>query len=383
MKAREQSLRTFLAEHGQFVVPAFQSAYRWEQDAWQAILDSLDMPVRGEHFLGAIVTMPLGVTPGGLRKFLLIDGQHRLVTVLLLLAAFRDRLRTTDPAGARRWAQGCLINNGQSGAHRFKLLPATRDRSDFEAIMLGRPTEGSGLLVQAYRYFEAHVRTLPEPLAAEHIRALSTRFVVVHILLAKNEDPYPIFKSLSAPEQPFTRNGLKAYYRFSTDPELMAWIAGGESQEVEFKMSAFQQKPGVRDEPRGSLNIVRSVAGFLNSESGGMLLLGVRDDGSIRGVNADYALADPGKPNWDGFQLFLSNLLRTRLEMPNVFLYYRIDRRVVEGRDVVVIRVTPSPLPVYVDNHLFVRAGNQTLNMQGPELVRYVTTRWPEARQKT
>lgn len=375
-------MRAFFADDTQFVVPGFQPPYRWEHDAWQAILDSLETPSRGEHFLGALVSMPLGTTPGGLNKALLIDGQHRLATVLMLLAALRDRLRQLGASGtALQWAREGLENARQSGANRFKLLPATHDRADFESIMLGEPPRGKGLPVQAYRHFYAATEGFSKAETEDAVRVLMTRFVVVHIQLEKNEDPYPIFKSLSAPEQPFTRAGLKAYYRFSSDPELMAWIAGGESQEVEFKVSVFPQKTGNKDDFRGSLNLVRSVAGFLNSANGGMLILGVRDDGSIRGIEPDYLLADAGKPNWDGYQLFLQNVLRSRLSIPNAFLWYQIERRSAGDRKVAVIHVQPAPGPVYVDKHLYVRAGNQTLDMQGPELVRYVTTRWPETRE--
>ena len=42
------------------------------------------------HFVGSIVTKSLGATPEGVSPFLIIDGQQRLTTVTLLLAALRD-----------------------------------------------------------------------------------------------------------------------------------------------------------------------------------------------------------------------------------------------------------------------------------------------------
>ena len=104
----------------------------------------------------------------------------------------------------------------------------------------------------------------------------------------------------------------------------------------------------------------------------------LRDDGSIRGVDPDYAVVDKGKANWDGFSLFLNNLLRMRLAIENPFLFYTVERRKAMDHDVCVVRVRPAPKPVYLDKHLFVRSGCQTIEMLGPDLVHYVATRWPD-----
>ncbi|NLE40609.1 MAG: ATP-binding protein, partial [Lentisphaerae bacterium] len=144
---------------------------------------------------------------------------------------------------------------------------------------------------------------------------------------------------------------------------------------VEFKEMAVNKD---KQDLSGGTAIARSVAGFMNSLSGGVLLIGVRDDGSIRGVDPDYPLVDKGKGNWDGFYLFLNNLLRMRLSAENPFLFYTIERRKAMDHDVCVVRVKPAPKPVYLDKHLFVRSGAQTIEMLGPDLVHYVATRWPQ-----
>lgn len=381
MKASEQKLSVFLGDDVQLIVPSFQRPYSWPRESWEAILQSVLELHSGEHFLGAMVTMPLGTTPNGLCKYLLIDGQHRLMTVMLLLAALRDHARRHPRELGDLWQEidrTCLFNLAQSGPYAFKLLPTRRDRAPFEAIMLGEVAPPTRPLTEAHAFFVQQLAARPPVVIRNTALMLADHFMVVQILLEKNEDPYPIFKSLSAPEQAFTKTGLDAYYHFSPDPELMALIAGGESQEVEFKESALTRPTPERDDGRSSTHIVRSVAAFLNSETGGVLLIGVRDDGSIRGINEEYGLADRGRPNWDGYQLFLNNQLRTRLSIETAFRYFATERRVVEGRDICMIRVTPAPAPVYLDKHLFVRSANQTLELQGPDLVQYVATRWPE-----
>ena len=125
-------------------------------------------------------------------------------------------------------------------------------------------------------------------------------------------------------------------------------------------------------------DLVELPGGTVTELSGGALLVGVRDDGSIRGVDPDYAVVDKGKANWDGFSLFLNNLLRMRLAIENPFLFYTVERRKAMDHDVCVVRVRPAPKPVYLDKHLFVRSGCQTIEMLGPDLVHYVATRWPD-----
>jgi hypothetical protein len=65
-----------------------------------------------------------------------------------------------------------------------------------------------------------------------------------------------------------------------------------------------------------------------------------------------------------------------RLSIENPFRFYSVELRTVQKRDVCVIKIAPATAPVYLDKHLFVRSGNQTIEMLGPDLVNYVNTRW-------
>ena len=378
MQAREMTFRSFFAGDVQFVAPSFQRPYAWERDSWEPILISALQAGQGEHFLGAMVTMTIGTTAHGTRKHLLIDGHHRLLTVLTLVAALRAAAVRHDEPFANEVGDQCL-QNPEAGSLECKFLTVRKDRAAFERLMALPPdSHGNHPLSHAFRFFHAALEDAPiEDLKTAYHR-IAYHFVIVAIMLDKDEDPYPIYKSLSAPEQPFTKTGLDAYTRFSPDPELMALIAGGESQEVEFKEATMQRTAGEREEPKGGVQIARSVAGFMNSADGGVLLLGVRDDGGIRGVQEEYKTVDRGKANWDGYQLFLHNVLRMRLSIENPFLFYAIERRILHGHDLCLIRIRPAPAPVYLDKHLFVRSGNQTIEMQGPDLVHYVALRWPD-----
>jgi predicted HTH transcriptional regulator len=113
----------------------------------------------------------------------------------------------------------------------------------------------------------------------------------------------------------------------------------------------------------------------MNSTKGGILLIGIADNGEIKGVEKDYALANKSKNNWDGYHLFLSDLLRNNLDLANPFRFYKVRRYNIEGRDICCINVQPSDEVVYTKNRLFVRDGNRGIELHGRDIVDFATKR--------
>ena len=376
MRAREVTLEQLFSDNVAYVSPSFQRPYAWIREACVRVLSGISKDEESLRFQGAVVSMDLGESSDNGRKALLIDGNHRLMTVLVMLLAVRDALGKFVPNAITEINEACFLRVAENGHRQFKNIVPRKDRRTFESLIIGhqKPSPSCPLL-RAYKFgVETIAKATKDELAKYRDRAIySLTFILIS--LERDEDPYPVFKLLSTPGEDFTRKGLKEYTRFSPDPELMAMIAGGESQDVEFKERVVNKD---KQDISGSNAIARSVAGFMNSFSGGVLLIGVRDDGTIRGVDTEYGLIDKGKGNWDGFSLFLNNMLRMRLSTENPFLFYSIERHRAMDHDVGVVHVKPSAAPVYLDKHLFVRSGCQTIEMLGPDLVHYVTTRWPQ-----
>src|ERR1700756_3891458 len=97
MKASETRLQAILEGTKQYVVPLFQRPYSWTKKEWEVLLADLQEIAAIEepraHFLGSIVTMPTVSVPEGVAKYLLIDGQQRLTTVLIILTVLRNLAR--------------------------------------------------------------------------------------------------------------------------------------------------------------------------------------------------------------------------------------------------------------------------------------------------
>src|SRR4029453_18810078 len=116
MKAEEMRLAPMLDGHKQFVVPYFQRTYSWRSQQWTTLFDDIvelyELGAGHTHFLGSMVLLAeaAGEAP---TPTLVIDGQQRLVTLSLFLAAIRDSARNVDPAFSDD-IQGSYLANDQA-----------------------------------------------------------------------------------------------------------------------------------------------------------------------------------------------------------------------------------------------------------------------------
>jgi predicted HTH transcriptional regulator len=159
---------------------------------------------------------------------------------------------------------------------------------------------------------------------------------------------------------------------------VAALIAQGESDTLEFKSSARWDTKENRQNPVMEKVIVKTVAGFLNYEKGGTLLIGVADDGTILGLDHDLQTLK-NKPNLDGYELFLHNLLLGAYGKDSG-QFIHISFPVTGGKTVCRIDVKPSARPVFVKDEkgqqFYARVGNQTVPMSMEEAWNYCRVRW-------
>lgn len=160
--------------------------------------------------------------------------------------------------------------------------------------------------------------------------------------------------------------------------QIVELIAQGESATLEFKSSL---RWGV---PEGGVNktlekvVVKTIAGFLNGVIGGVLLIGVADDGAVLGLEGDYG-SSPSIADRDGFELHLRKLLSNALG-ESVHAFVAVTFHDVSGKDVCQVTVEPSDHPVYVEDEgksvFFLRTGNATNALPVDEVVKYYASRW-------
>jgi CheY-like chemotaxis protein len=157
-----------------------------------------------------------------------------------------------------------------------------------------------------------------------------------------------------------------------------ALLKAGESYQVEFKSSARWDVKESRVNREMEAVILRTVAAFLNSESGGNLFIGVQDDGSVVGLSKDYQTLGQ-RPNRDGFENWFVGRIAAAFGS-HIGRFLRISFPEIESRDVCHIAICPSPTPVYVDergsDQMYIRVGNSTRLLSAREAVEYCRQRW-------
>jgi uncharacterized protein with ParB-like and HNH nuclease domain len=113
VQVHETNLKRLVQGEKQFRVPLWQRQYTWRIDdhrlLWRDILEQYAQAsaggdgARSEHFLGSIVLSPVPSAASDVASYLIVDGQQRLTTLMLILAAIRDAAAKTDARAIERY----------------------------------------------------------------------------------------------------------------------------------------------------------------------------------------------------------------------------------------------------------------------------------------
>lgn len=154
-------------------------------------------------------------------------------------------------------------------------------------------------------------------------------------------------------------------------------IKQGESKTLEFKSTLrWNLKEDRKDDEVITQAVLKTVAAFLNTE-GGDLLIGVADDKSLVGIEADRF------ENEDKFMLHLAQCVRNAMgDRAGTCIDPRIQS--VEGKAICVVACQRSPEPVYLkwkkteknpEGDFFVRSGPGTVRLSPESAGEYIRTR--------
>ncbi|BBP56312.1 hypothetical protein PHLH3_59380 [Pseudomonas sp. St386] len=145
-------------------------------------------------------------------------------------------------------------------------------------------------------------------------------------------------------------------------PSLLSIIKGGETDVVEFKSTLrVNLRTGAKDRDM-ELSVLKTITGFFNS-SGGLLLVGINDEGHVLGIDGDLF------PNNDKFQLHFWNVFREAIGA-EFSEFVRSEVIEINDRFVFSVNCLRSNRPVFLkwkvagqsksDELFYVRIGPQT-----------------------
>lgn len=228
MQAQPKTIRDILHTGDQYIIPLFQRFYSWEKSHWErlrmdiwALMENGAKPV---HFLGPLVcTLPPRL-PGNISAFQLIDGQQRITTLTILLAAIRDVARSRNLGDfAEEVTEDYLLFKRKQGNDRYKVLPRLGDREVLTAVIEGNDLSGfaDSRVYEAWKYFHRHVQHLSRKDTQKQLTKLldviATRLNLVAVLI-DGENPYEIFESLNSTGLPLKESDLIRNFVFMAIP---------------------------------------------------------------------------------------------------------------------------------------------------------------------
>lgn len=153
-------------------------------------------------------------------------------------------------------------------------------------------------------------------------------------------------------------------------PPLRQLIAQGEHYRQEFKSTLRCNLHTGKYDTAITHAALKSLAGFLNS-GGGVLLLGVRDDGSIQGIAQD------GFPNQDRFGLHLWQMVESGLGS-GACPYVETRFEPCDGATVCVVTCKESPRPVFLhaktgEDEFYIRVGGSSRKLGVRDALEYIS----------
>ncbi len=153
-------------------------------------------------------------------------------------------------------------------------------------------------------------------------------------------------------------------------------ILEGEGKKLEFKQTfRWDTKKKITSKDLEKA-VLKTVTAFLNGD-GGHLIIGVTDNGKIYGLDED--INSLVRKDRDGFENHFNQMLKQMIGA-EFRQYVDLTFEQIEGRQICLIYVSPSPKPVYLrqngDEEFFIRTGNTTSPLKVSEVNSYIESHW-------
>jgi len=226
MKAVEAQLLTLMNNAPQFAIPIYQRTYSWEEEQcrqlWDDIIRSGEANDDYPHFIGSIVYIQEGIFhTTNQMPLMVIDGQQRLTTVSLILAALAEKLELL-PGDDQEPYEGfspdiirnCyLLNPTRRDLRYYKIILTQTDKETLMAICKkGVNLQNPSLRIQEnYNLFKMWIDDYKGSMVS--ICRGIAKLMVVDVALNRGEDnPQLIFESMNSTGKELTQADLIRNY---------------------------------------------------------------------------------------------------------------------------------------------------------------------------
>ena len=205
-----------------YAIPRYQREYTWSRAQWDALFDDL-LENEPNYFLGSIICINQSQDALSVQSLELVDGQQRMTTLSLFLAAIYQSFRVLPNLGMEQQIELYNLKHKlvlKRKSDQPRLIPQVQNynQQDYFAV-LGKAGilddveqvqhAGNRRVLKAYRHFlwriEQYLQELSEPVAG--LQALLDKVntaTLVKIEVAGHSDAYTLFESLNNRGVPLT-----------------------------------------------------------------------------------------------------------------------------------------------------------------------------------
>lgn len=187
-----------------FRIPVYQRNYDWSDSNRNRLLDDVYTIIEtGEkHFLGTIVFMAAKSGGFALQEYIIIDGQQRLTTLMLILKALSVVAQSVGDECYHEIEEQYLHNKYCDEEFKVKLKPIKTDNRQFLLLINGKLDEMDEE-THIYQNFmlckERFERWCSRGINPSAVLDALTKLEIVEIVLTKGEDdPQVIFESINS-----------------------------------------------------------------------------------------------------------------------------------------------------------------------------------------
>jgi uncharacterized protein with ParB-like and HNH nuclease domain/predicted transport protein len=214
MKATETRLFKFLQKSAQFIIPIYQRQYSWThaqcEQLWKDIVHAGSTDLEA-HFIGSVVYVERGLySHSDVPQLLVIDGQQRLTSTTLLIAALTREIQKRVDEGSECIVEGTnakklkkyyLCNDAEEGDLFYKLILTKADDEALRNLVDGKDIADEESPIRVIQNFLLFKRKL-ENVSDEQLNQIYLglqKLIIVDIALDRERDnPQLIFESLNS-----------------------------------------------------------------------------------------------------------------------------------------------------------------------------------------
>jgi len=220
MHAVDMTILDFISGRNKVcVIPPFQRNYEWTEKQCKELFEDIKKAAENDknHYIGNIVYYLGKRTGASFSELILVDGQQRVTTILILLCALRDSMSDSDKVAD---VEQFLVNSTKDEKYRIRLKQTSYDADTFVSL-INKSTPKS-IDNNIYKNYENFIKWLnnEDSMKPEEFFDALERLQIVDVNLQIENDlaaVQTVFEKINSTGTPLTAADLLRNYLLISD----------------------------------------------------------------------------------------------------------------------------------------------------------------------